>query len=92
MFLFSDFKFELTDDVNIKFVVSKDRKIFCSDLKKVYTAPNAKTALEELEVFKIKWQSKYKYAIASWEENWPNLSNYFEYPIELRKIIYIARI
>lgn len=71
-----------------KFVVSKDRKFFCSDLKKVYTAPNAKTALEELEVFKIKWQSKYKYAIASWEENWPNLSNYFEYPIELRKIIY----
>lgn len=31
---------------------------------------------------------KYKYAISSWEENWDNLSNYFEYPLELRKIIY----
>ena len=71
-----------------KFVVYKDRKDFCTDLKKVYTAINAKTALEELEKFKSKWQSKYKYAITSWEENWDNLSNFFEYPMELRKIIY----
>ncbi len=48
----------------------------------------AQIALEELEAFKLKWQSKYKYAITSWEENWDNLSNYFEYPLELRRIIY----
>jgi transposase-like protein len=71
-----------------KFVVTKDRKIFCADLKKVYTSINAKAAIEEFEKFKEKWQSKYKYAISSWEENWENLSNYFEYPLELRKIIY----
>lgn len=71
-----------------KFVVYKDRRVFCQDLKKVYTAINAKVALEELEGFKLKWQVKYKYAITSWEENWDNLSNYFEYPLELRKIIY----
>jgi len=71
-----------------KFVVYKDRKVFCSDLKKVYTAINRQTALEELENFKLKWKSKYKYAITSWEENWDNLTNYFEYPLELRKIIY----
>ncbi len=71
-----------------KFVVYKDRREFCADLKKVYTAINRQTALEELEKFKLKWKSKYKYAITSWEENWDNLSNYFEYPLELRKIIY----
>lgn len=71
-----------------KFVVYKDRKEFCADLKKVYTAINKEIALEELEIFKLKWQSKYKYAITSWVENWDNLSNYFEYPLELRKIIY----
>ena len=71
-----------------RFVVWKDRSEFCKDLKKVYTAINAKSALEELELFKTKWQSKYKYAITSWEENWDNLSNYFEYPLELRRIIY----
>lgn len=71
-----------------KFVVSRDRGQFCKDLKLVYTAINKEVALEELEKFKIKWQGKYKYAILSWEENWDNLSNYFEYPLELRKIIY----
>lgn len=71
-----------------KFVVYKDRQVFCQDLKKVYTAINRDLALEEFEKFKLKWYSKYKYAITSWEENWENLSNYFEYPLELRKIIY----
>jgi len=71
-----------------KFVVYKDRREFCKDLKVVYTAINKEIALDELNRFKAKWQSKYKYAITSWEQNWDNLSNYFEYPLELRKIIY----
>ena len=71
-----------------RFVVFKDRAEFCRDLKTVYTAINKEIALEELQKFKAKWQGKYKYAITSWEDNWDNLSNYFEYPLELRKIIY----
>ena len=71
-----------------RFVVIKDRTEFCRDLKTVYTAINKEIALEELQKFKVKWQGKYKYAITSWEDNWDNLSNYFEYPLELRKIIY----
>jgi putative transposase len=71
-----------------KFVVWKDRREFCKDLKEVYTAINKEIASEELHTFKAKWQDKYKYAITSWEENWDNLSNYFQYPLELRKIIY----
>lgn len=71
-----------------RFVVYKDRQIFCQDLKKVYTAINETTALEEFALFKLKWYGKYKYAISSWEDNWDNLSNYFDYPLELRKIIY----
>ncbi len=71
-----------------KFVVWKDKKEFCADLKKVYTSINKQLALEELGRFKIKWQAKYKYAITSWEENWDNLSTYFDYPLELRRIIY----
>ena len=71
-----------------KFVVYKDRKEFCQDLKKIYTAINRQIASEELQKFKQKWLAKYKYAITSWEENWANLTNYFEYPLELRKIIY----
>jgi putative transposase len=71
-----------------KFLAWKDRQQFCNDLKKVYTAINKETAWDELGKLKQKWQSKYKYAISSWEENWDNLSNYFDYPLELRKVIY----
>ena len=71
-----------------KFVVWKDRKEFCKDLKKIYTAINKQVAFDELQAFKKTWHVKYKYAIASWEENWDNLTNYFDYPLELRKIIY----
>jgi putative transposase len=71
-----------------RFVTWGDRREFCADLKKVYTAINGKSALQEFEIFNAKWKTKYKYAINSWEENWTNLSAYFEYPLELRRIIY----
>lgn len=71
-----------------KFIVWKDRKDFCQDLRNIYTAININQAWEQLLKCKVKWSSKYKYAIKSWEDNWDNLSNYFEYPLELRRIIY----
>lgn len=70
-----------------KFVSWKDIKEFCKDLRKIYTAINKESALEELNKFKVKW-NKYKYAVTSWEENWHNLTGYFDFPLELRKIIY----
>lgn len=71
-----------------KFVVYKDRSQFCKDLKTIYTAINLDVAQDALKEFKQKWEYKYKYAIKSWEDNWGNLTHYFEYPLELRKIIY----
>jgi putative transposase len=71
-----------------KFVVWSDLREFCKDLKNIYKAINIKIAHAELLKFKAKWGSKYKYAVQSWEENWDNLTGYFEFPLELRKIIY----
>lgn len=71
-----------------RFVIYKDRKEFLADLRTVYTALNAAAALQELEKFKLKWKGKYRYAITSWEDNWENLSAYFGYPLELRRIVY----
>ena len=71
-----------------KFVVWKDRREFCIDLKTIYTAINREVAYDALQYCKEKWGSKYKYAIKSWETNWENLTHYFDYPLELRKIIY----
>ena len=36
----------------------------------------------------MKWENKYKYAVQSWQNNWENLTHYFNFPIEIRKIIY----
>lgn len=71
-----------------KFVVWKDRKEFCADLKNIYAAPNMELAEKELFAMDLKWGTKYKYAIQSWQNNWENLSQFFNYPMEIRKIIY----
>ncbi len=71
-----------------KFVVWKDPKNFCADLKKIYAAQNIQVAGKALTELKIKWSTKYKYTIKSWQDNWENLTHFFDYPLEIRKIIY----
>lgn len=71
-----------------KFVVWKDRKEFCADLKCIYAAPTIDAAEKALVAMDLKWGTKYKYAIQSWQNNWENLTHFFNYPIEIRKIIY----
>lgn len=71
-----------------KFVVWKDRKEFCADLKDIYAATNEEAAHRALFAVDLKWGTKYKYAIQSWQNNWENLTQYFQYPMEIRKIIY----
>jgi putative transposase len=71
-----------------KYVVWKDRKQFCKDLKQVYGAPTKDAAEQALLGFALKWETKYRHAIQSWQNNWKNLSSYFDFPVEIRKIIY----
>ena len=59
-----------------------------ADLKMVYAAPDEAAALEELESFGEKWNSKYPKIYKSWSEHWATLSTYFKYPNEVRKLIY----
>lgn len=71
-----------------KFVSYKDRKVFCADMKDIYSAPTVEAAELALKNFSEKWQSRYPMSIASWEKNWDLLTTFFKYPVELRKIIY----
>lgn len=71
-----------------RYVVWKERKQFLADLKLVYGAINKEAALDALHEFEKKWGSKYGYAIKSWKDNWEELTSYFDYPKEIRKIIY----
>ena len=71
-----------------RYVSSKDIKELMKDLKAVYTAPDEASALEALDAFAEKWDKKYVYITKSWRENWADLSTYFKYPYEIRKLIY----
>lgn len=71
-----------------KYVSYKDLKALVADLKAVYAAVNEEAALTALETFSEHWDRKYPKISASWRENWPNLSAYFKYPAELRRLIY----
>ena len=71
-----------------KFISYKDIKPFMKELKQVYQAPTEELALEALDNLEENWGKKYPTSIASWRNNWPQLSTYFKYPAEIRKLIY----
>lgn len=75
-----------------RYVVWKDKRAFTADMKGIYNAPNEKAARAALEDFAKKWESKYSYAIRSWRENWDELTVFFEFPLEIRKIIYTTNL
>lgn len=75
-----------------KFVSWKERREFAKDLRTVYGANNEQSAAAALDEFEKKWGNKYGYAIQSWRANWDNLVPYFEFPPEIRKIIYTTNI
>ena len=71
-----------------KFVPYKDIKAVCADLKKIYGAVNLEDAEYAKEEFREKWDKKYPNILKSWDKNWAELTVFFEYPQEIRKIIY----
>lgn len=73
---------------SLKYIASKDQKAFMKDLKLVYRAVNRQIAEDELLNLEAKWGDKYPVVIESWNRNWEELSQYFEYTDHIRKIIY----
>ena len=75
-----------------KYVVWKDKKEFTRDMKFIYDAPNKQAAEAALEDFATKWNSKYSYAVKSWRDNWADLTVFYDFPLEIRKIIYTTNL
>lgn len=71
-----------------KYVSYKDIKALMADLKAVYAAVDEPSALDALDAFAQHWDKKYPKISRSWRENWANLSTYFKYPQEVRRLIY----
>lgn len=71
-----------------KYVSYKDLKALMADLKAVYAAVDEDAALMALDAFSEHWDKKYPTISQSWRANWANLSTYFKFPQELRRLIY----
>lgn len=75
-----------------RYVVWKDKKQFAADLKNIYTAANKGLAWAALEKLEETWGKKYPHAIRSWKANWEELSHFFDFPLEIRTLIYTTNI
>lgn len=73
---------------SIRYVSYKDVKKITTALKPIYTASSESAALEELNHFEAVWGERYPLIVRSWRNNWAEISTFFKYPPEIRKIIY----
>jgi putative transposase len=71
-----------------KFVSWKDRKPLCTDMRPIYTAPTIEAAELALARFEQAWGARYPMSAASWRNHWNDLTTFFRYPVELRRMIY----
>lgn len=71
-----------------KYVSYKDLKPVIAGLKVIYQAPSEDDAQYHLEEFVENWDKKYPQISKSWKENWSELSVFFKYPNEVRRLIY----
>ena len=69
-----------------------DLKKLSSNFKAVYNAPNETAALSELESMKEKWGRKYPCAISNWENNREDVSSFFQFSDDIRRIMYTTNI
>ena len=73
---------------SIKYVGYKNQRAFMADLKVVYRAVSKQAAEDALDKLEAKWGKQYPIVIQSWRRKWDDLSAYFKYPEDIRRIIY----
>jgi putative transposase len=71
-----------------KFVSWKHRKPLCADMRPIYTAPTTEAAELALDRFAQSWEARYPMSVAAWRNHWNDLTTFFRYPVELRRMIY----
>ncbi len=73
---------------SLNYVNWKERKMVATDLKEIYRAATAVRAEMELNTFQARWGTKYQAIGKLWKENWARVIPFFEFPAEVRKVMY----
>jgi putative transposase len=72
----------------VRYVSWKDRKELCADMKKIYAADTIEHAEMALEELAKKWDKQYPTVSQLWRTHWERLTPYFDFPKDIRKVIY----
>jgi putative transposase len=73
---------------SLNYVSWKCRAEVAGDLKRIYSAATADEAEQYLGEFEAKWDDAYLPIGQSWRRNWQRIIPFFDYPPEIRKVIY----
>lgn len=77
---------------SLKYVPHKDRKEVAQTLKNIYQSNDLIQAEKALNQLDLQWRSKYPSMVKSWLENWERLSQMFDFPDQIRKLIYTTNV
>jgi putative transposase len=73
---------------SLNYISWKLRKEVALDLRTIYAAATVEEAEQRLDEFEGKWGAAYPSIAQSWRRNWPRIIPFFDYPPEIRKVIY----
>jgi len=73
---------------SMRFVGWVQRKAVCAELRNIYSAPTEQAGLAELDAFEAKYAQRYPAIASSWRSNWERVRPFFDFPVELRRLIY----
>ncbi|MCH8479669.1 MAG: IS256 family transposase, partial [Wenzhouxiangella sp.] len=73
---------------SLKYVSWKERRAVAKDLRNIYQAPTLEAAEEALATFEARWDARFPMISRKWRTHWPNLTPFFDYPPEIRKVMY----
>jgi len=73
---------------SLRYVSWKDAKAVVADLKLIYRAASRENAEQQLELFALKWDPKYRSISQLWRRHWEQIVPFFAFPADIRKVIY----
>jgi transposase-like protein len=73
---------------SLRYVNWRHRKELAADLKQIYGSSTLEEAESALTAFAEKWDAQYPTISQIWLRHWENVTPFFDYPPEIRKVIY----
>ena len=73
---------------SLRYVSYKERRAVGRDLRAIYQAPTLEAAEQALEAFEEQWDERFPMISRRWRTNWTHLTPFFDYPPEIRRVMY----